>query len=173
MKCIDFTISNGNSVDQNENVRCSSGFNYVCDISNIYEYDDMEQLNMIECLYKATDFKCKLSLVKDIKTKIGSYAQQDKLKNVFTPEEFVTFKEVVDLLYNSKMKCYYCQGTVKVVYKYKRMSDQWTLDRIDNSKGHIVNNVVISCLQCNLKRRCLNSDKYLFTKSLKIIKTGY
>ena len=173
MKCIDFRISVEDTVYQEEHIRTSSGFNYICDISNVYEYDDDEQYSMIEKLYNTKEFKNKLSLVKDIKTKIGSYAQQDKLKHLFTCNDFVTFKNVVDLLYNSNLCCYYCEKKVKVVYKYKRMPDQWTLDRIDNTKGHIINNVVISCLQCNLKRRCLNSEKYLFTKTLKIIKTGH
>lgn len=172
MKCInfDFDVANENYHQEESNIRCSSGFNYVCDISNAYEYTDDEQFDMVNNLYNITDFENRLSLVKDIKTKITSYGQQDKLKNIFSPDDFITFKEVIDLLHKSNMKCYYCQNNVKVIYKYKRMPYQWTLDRIDNSKGHIKNNVVISCLHCNLKRRCLNSDKYLFTKTLKVVK---
>lgn len=168
MKCIVFNSSNND--DGDKNIRCSSNFNYICDISNVYDYDDDEQLSMIENLYKVIDFENRVSLVKDIKIKLTSYSQQDKLKKIFKPEEFVTFKEVIDLLYDTRMKCYYCKKRVKVIYKYKRAPQQWTLDRIDNTKGHIKNNLVISCLQCNLGRRCLNSDKYLFTKTLNIVK---
>ena len=168
MKRIEFKIENDD--DETRKIRCSRSFNYICDISNVYEYNDDEQFLMIKHLYDVSDFDNKLSLVKDIKTKIMSYQQQDKLKKKFSPDEFVTFKEVVDLLYNARMNCYYCNKKVKVVYKYKRMPEQWTLDRKDNSKGHIKNNLVISCLHCNLKRRCLDSDKYLFTKTLQIVK---
>jgi hypothetical protein len=47
---------------------------------------------------------------------------------------------------------------------------QWTLDRIDNKKGHNEGNVIIACLQCNLKRRCTAKDAFMFTKNMKIIK---
>ena len=44
------------------------------------------------------------------------------------------------------------------------------LDRINNDLGHNKDNVKIACLGCNLKRRRLNMDKFLFTKQLKIQK---
>ena len=52
----------------------------------------------------------------------------------------------------------------------KRDPKQWTLDRIDNTMGHNTNNVLISCLACNLKRRNRTVEKFLFTKQLTIIK---
>ena len=125
---------------------------------------------MIENLYNIKEFENKNALVKDIKTKLASYAQQDKLKNIFSCNDFITYKEVIDMLYKCELTCYYCSNKVKLIYKYKRMPQQWKLDRINNNKGHIKNNLVISCLQCNLQRRCLNSDKYLFTKTLNIVK---
>lgn len=56
------------------------------------------------------------------------------------------------------------------MYENKREMQQWTLDRLDNSIGHEKNNVVICCLKCNLERRCINDDKFLFTKQFKLIK---
>ena len=49
--------------------------------------------------------------------------------------------------------------------------EQWSLDRIDNSIPHTNDNVIISCLKCNLQRRCQNKDNFLFTKQLKIEKS--
>jgi RNase P subunit RPR2 len=46
--------------------------------------------------------------------------------------------------------------------------NQWTLERMDNNKGHNNDNVVIACLDCNLKRRLQNKDAFLFTKQLTI-----
>ena len=47
---------------------------------------------------------------------------------------------------------------------------QWTLDRLDNRYQHSDKNCVISCLQCNLQRRCLDDKKFLFTKQMNLIK---
>ena len=37
----------------------------------------------------------------------------------------------------------------------------WTLDRIDNNIGHNRDNVVISCLACNLQKREEEVKKHL------------
>lgn len=47
---------------------------------------------------------------------------------------------------------------------------QWTLDRIDNDIGHYSDNVVIACLSCNLHRKTMYHERFLFTKQLNIIK---
>ena len=77
---------------------------------------------------------------------------------------------LVEMLVLSKMKCYYCNENMLLVYENVREGKQWTLDRIDNSIGHITENVVISCLDCNLKRRTMNDEKFKFSKQMKIIK---
>ena len=70
----------------------------------------------------------------------------------------------------SKLRCYYCRKECLLIYKTVREQKQWTLDRLDNSIGHTKDNVVISCLKCNLDRRCQNDKKFLFTKQMKIVK---
>ena len=57
-----------------------------------------------------------------------------------------------------------------LIYENVREPRQWTLDRIDNSIGHNTENVVISCLSCNLKRRTMDDKKFKFSKQMKIIK---
>ena len=57
-----------------------------------------------------------------------------------------------------------------ILYKNVRDKKQWSVDRIDNNLGHNIDNIVLACLDCNLKRRCKTSDKFLFTKQLNIIK---
>ena len=71
-----------------------------------------------------------------------------------------------------KLNCYYCFQHMKLLYKIVRDSQQWTLDRIDNSLGHTYANVVVCCLECNLKRRRTNKDAFMFTKNMVIIKEG-
>ena len=48
--------------------------------------------------------------------------------------------------------------------------NQWTLDRIDNNLGHNSDNVLISCLECNLKRRRMNMERFQFSKDCTNIK---
>ena len=77
---------------------------------------------------------------------------------------------MVQKLVESKLKCYYCKSEMTLIYEKVRQMNQWTLDRIDNSLGHNGDNVLISCLECNLKRRNTSKDKFLFTKQLNIKK---
>jgi hypothetical protein len=51
-----------------------------------------------------------------------------------------------------------------------RELNQWTVDRIDNSLGHNKDNFVVACLNCNIKRRKTNTDKFLFTQQLRLVK---
>lgn len=80
------------------------------------------------------------------KTKIGrasslcsSYKAADRLKG---RENNVTKEWIVDNIFTSK--CSYCGDT------------DWThlgCDRVDNSIGHTIDNVVCSCERCNLDRQ--------------------
>ena len=56
-----------------------------------------------------------------------------------------------------------------VLYDVSREMKQWSVDRIDNNKGHNKDNFHLACLECNLQRRKQSDDKFLFTKQLNII----
>ena len=59
----------------------------------------------------------------------------------------------------------------EIMYEFVREPRQWTLERLDNSFGHNRDNVVISCLSCNLRRRTMAKERYLQTKAMsKIVK---
>ena len=107
-------------------------------------------------------------IINHIKTKISSYKQQDILKNIFLEQEFVTFEYVVDLLNACDLKCHYCSCETYLLYEFVREMKQWSLDRIDNDIGHNKNNLVMACLECNLKRRRTNKDAFFMTKNLTI-----
>jgi hypothetical protein len=114
--------------------------------------------------------KNKEAHIQPILLKIGGYKQQDKKKGVFQETEFISIQYVIQQLIDCEMKCLYCQETVYYLYKSAREERQWTIDRINNDIGHNVGNIVISCLECNLKRRRKSKDAYLFTKQLTIQK---
>jgi len=105
----------------------------------------------------------------EIKLKIYNYKSQDVF-NKFNTNEIISLIQCIELLINSNNKCYYCNEICYIFYQHIRCPNQWTLDRIDNSIGHNLNNVVIACLQCNLKRKNTNSNKFLQSKQLKLIK---
>lgn len=108
-------------------------------------------------------------LVQQIERKIQSYKHQDMEKKRVDEKNFISLKGVIELLCNSHLSCYYCKEDIFILYKIVRENKQWTLDRINNDIGHNTGNVIISCLECNLKRRRQTKDNYLFTKQLKIV----
>jgi hypothetical protein len=111
-------------------------------------------------------------IISHIKTKISGYKQQDILKKKLLETDFVSFTDVIILLNDCNMRCYYCNCETYLLYEIVREMKQWSLDRINNDIGHNKNNLVISCLECNLKRRRTNKDAFFFTKNLKIVKSG-
>jgi RNase P subunit RPR2 len=122
--------------------------------------------------YEYYDYIRKLAQ-QQIRQKINGYHTQDLEKNLFDPVEFIDMPTVMQLLKESNMLCIYCKEGVQVLYQLVREPKQWSLDRIDNTIGHNKNNVVIACLKCNLKRRCMYHEKFMFTKHLNIIKQDY
>lgn len=105
-----------------------------------------------------------------IKSKLVSYKHQDIIKKKLNKDEFINFQQVIELLNTSELKCHYCSKEVYILYEKVREMTQWSLDRINNDIGHNVNNLVIACLECNLRRRRTNKDAFMFTKNMKIIK---
>jgi len=107
-----------------------------------------------------------------IRTKLSGYKQQDIFKKKLDESSFVGFNEVVHLLRDCELKCHYCSQYVYILYERVREMKQWSLDRVDNNIGHNSGNLVVACLECNLKRRRTNKDAFMFTKNLVITREG-
>jgi len=106
-----------------------------------------------------------------IQQKIYGYRGQDMEKNLFDIQKFINIQGVLDVMKNSENNCcYYCKEPVHILYENVREPKQWTLDRIDNKLGHNKNNLLLACLTCNLRRRTMHTERYVFTKQLNIIK---
>ena len=110
-------------------------------------------------------------LEKQIKRKISSYKSQDINKKRYEEDKFISFQEVIFLMNQEEIKCYYCKCFMFILYEFARENKQWSLDRIDNDLGHNKDNIVLSCLECNLKKRKIRKESFLFTKNLKIVHT--
>jgi hypothetical protein len=109
-------------------------------------------------------------VIQQIKKKISSYKQQDIIKKKFCSDKFISFKDIIKQMVECALKCCYCKENMFVLYDISRELKQWSVDRIDNGSGHNIDNFHLSCLDCNLKRRCRTNDKYMFTKELNIVK---
>jgi len=128
-----------------------------------------EQINNLLIVLNKEKTETSKLVEKQIKKKLSSYKQQDILKKIYNNDTFISFKEIINKMETEKLQCYYCHSIMRILYEYCREPKQWTLDRIDNEKGHNNDNVLLSCLECNLKRRKINKDSFEFTKNLQII----
>ena len=109
-------------------------------------------------------------VMKEIHKKIYGYRTQDVDKKLLCEAKLVNITNVLDLMMECKNKCFYCKEPVNVLYEIVREPKQWTLERIDNSFGHNNDNVAIACLSCNVRRRTMYHERYVFTKQLNIVK---
>jgi hypothetical protein len=152
----------------------------------VSEIDNENQLLMIEILYKKINInnesnnesnneiinnelkKDEITFEREIKKKLNSYKNQDKQKNKYDSEKIITYNEIIQKLYESKLKCYYCNCDMVILFNKKREGCQWTLERFDNNIGHYETNTCISCLKCNLQRRTDNYEYFKNGKQLKI-----
>uniref|UniRef100_A0A6C0DKV5 HNH domain-containing protein n=1 Tax=viral metagenome TaxID=1070528 RepID=A0A6C0DKV5_9ZZZZ len=143
------------------------------DIS-IDELDFKKQFELLQEIYDKIENDSNKKniqvIIQEITKKINSYKQQDLIKKMFNEELFINYQLLVEKLLQCEMKCYYCKCEMFILYENVRELTQWSVDRIDNNKGHNLDNFVLACLNCNIKRRNKASEKFLFTKNLNIIK---
>jgi hypothetical protein len=130
-----------------------------------YLYTMEQHQGEVEVEYNDT---CKI-IKKQLDKKINGYKQQDLLKNVFLPTEFVDIATILQMFRTCNAKCYYCSCDMIIMYKFVREPTQWTIDRIDNIKGHNKNNIVLACLKCNLSRKCRSEQSFKMTKQMNLV----
>ena len=133
-----------------------------------YKYEN--QLKIIQDISNNISDEVSKIAIQQINRKLYSYKQQDILKKRYDETNFLTFESVINKMIECELKCRYCIKEMNVLYDISREMGQWSVDRIDNDKGHNINNYHLACLDCNLKRRRRTDEKFLFTKQLNIIK---
>ena len=99
-------------------------------------------------------------VIREIDTKRKAYIYQDKHHKIYDPRYSITTDRIVEFLAKSELLCDYCREICQVAYKESMCRKQWTLDRIDNNYGHNDANVVIACLDCNLKRGTMDAERF-------------
>jgi hypothetical protein len=111
----------------------------------------------------------------EIRGKLSVYRSGDLKRwgeGCLTEENTPTWEDIAMLMVGKRCKCFYCH--LPYIVRYKNVHDplQWSVDRIDNSKPHIKENIVISCLRCNLRRRQREHREFYDCRNLVIEKEG-
>jgi 5-methylcytosine-specific restriction endonuclease McrA len=128
------------------------------------EYIADKSLGVTSSLSTASLAQVLTHFIREIDMKRKAYIYQDKHHNIYDPRYTVTTDRIVELLVSADLLCHYCREICQVAYKESMCRRQWTLDRIDNNYGHNDTNVVIACLDCNLKRGTMDSERFRMGK---------
>lgn len=83
----------------------------------------------------------------EIARMIENYKKQDR-KAERTWDEYITVEHVLYLSRKQKHRCYLTHGVMNIS-NIKGDRNNWSVDRIDNSKAHIIGNCVLSCVSAN------------------------
>ena len=103
---------------------------------------------------KRTCKKCSDPIKVNIEQWIFSRRQYDKKRNIYDADRFID-KCFLEGLVEDYKQCYY--GDCKVNLQYTEYQDDLaTIERLDNSIGHIKSNCVLCCLKCNNLKKSNN-----------------
>ena len=91
--------------------------------------------------------KCSDPIKVNIEQWIFNCRRHDKMKNIFDPDRFID-KCFLKGLIEDYQQCYYGDCEVNLQYT-EYQNDLATIERLDNSIGHIKSNCVLCCLRCN------------------------
>jgi len=125
---------NGKSICEHKKLRnvCRD-----CNGKSICEHNRV-RINCKEC----SKNPLKLLIQKMIYNSKGS----DKLHNRYDQTNFIDKCFVKNLIEDSNYICCYCSCKLQIIYNKDNLM---SIERIDNSIGHIKGNVKISCFRCN------------------------
>jgi len=104
------------------------------------------------CEHKKEKTRCKLcydAVDITIKSMLNCSKTSDKKYNRYDENNFIDYDYVKKLIIESKNKCCYCHNEVQFINYDK---DLVTIERNNNSLGHIKGNCLIACKLCNISR---------------------
>jgi hypothetical protein len=129
-----------------------------------------KQVQIINSLYLNQEQEQNILAKREISKKINGYKSQDIQKELLDLNRLISLDQTIEKLMVSKLKCFYCKENCELLYKNTLAKKQWTLDRVNNEYGHNHDNVVICCLECNIKKGEMDSDRFKQGKDIKIIR---
>ena len=87
-----------------------------------------------------------MNVITNIRNKLENHRMTDSEKK---RDNDLTEDWAINILKESNYKCYHCKNNVLLDWKINGHPFQFTFDRLDNTKGHLKSNCVISCWICN------------------------
>ncbi len=168
MKSIE--ITGKRNIDKMNNVKNPQRKNVTNRKIDEHYFTYLKQIQIINSLYLEQSIEYEVLVKREITKKINGYKNQDILKSLLNKYKIISLEQVIEMLMESKLNCFYCHGHCELLYRDVLSKKQWTLDRIDNNLGHNHDNVVISCLECNVKRGDMDSERFKRGKEIKIVR---
>ena len=102
--------------------------------------------------------KCSDPIKVNIEQWIFSSRQYDKMNNIYDVDRFID-RCFLKGLVEDYQQCYY--GDCEVNFQYTEyQNDLATIERLDNSIGHIKSNCVLCCLKCNVSKKSKKSSAH-------------
>jgi hypothetical protein len=147
-----------NNINKNINVNSNDELN-ISSSSELFGNDirpwknNEYKINLDELMINQSNNK----VVKYLYGKICKYKKIDVKKGLKTN---ITYNHVSYLLKIWK-RCIYCKVDLKIYEYNARDPDQYSIDRIDNTIGHVKSNIVISCYSCNIIKRNIHTVLYI------------
>ena len=102
--------------------------------------------------------KCSDPIKINIEQWIFNSRQYDKMNNIYDADRFIDKCFLKGLIEDYK-QCYYGDCKVNLQYTEYR-NDLATIERLDNSIGHIKSNCVLCCLKCNVSKKSKKSSAH-------------
>lgn len=168
MKSIE--ITGKRNIDKMNNVKNPQRKNVANWKIDEHYFTYLKQIQIINSLYLEQSIEYGVLVKREITKKINGYKNQDIQKSLINNYKIISLEQVIERLMVSKLNCFYCHGHCELLYRDVLSKKQWTLDRIDNNLGHNHDNVVISCLECNVKRGDMDSERFKRGKEIKIVR---
>jgi len=126
------------------------GGSQICE-HNIHKFRCVECNGSQICKHKLQRQRCKTCsgpIKVSIQSWISSSKQSDRKYNRYDPDRFIDkcfLKELIKDFPN----CYYCKVELQFINNNDTLA---TIERLDNSIGHIKSNCVFACRKCNYSR---------------------
>lgn len=119
----------------------------------------------IACLEHSDEYYVKYDMIVSAKSNDNVKLKKGKLK-----KDQICNLEISDidqLLEKQNKKCYYCSKELIIKRGGERLNGSHygshkniSLDRLKSNTGHIKNNVILSCLFCNIGRNCAEEEQW-------------